>query len=70
MKDTTAKSVQIDRKQCIECGLCVEQNGDIFYIKNHKSTFVDNLNISDPKIQSKIEESLNMCPVGAIKINY
>lgn len=62
-------AVEIDSKKCIECGLCTEVNGDVFEMKNHKCSVKDDVDLSDSEIQSKINDSSIMCPVGAIKIN-
>lgn len=63
-------SAEIDRKQCIECGLCAELNEDIFIIKNHKSCLVEDADLNNSEIRTKIVEMSKMCPVGAIKTKF
>ena len=57
-----AKSVYVDREECISCGLCVSLAPEVFRFEDGKSSAFNPAGAPEQKIQ----ECVDGCPVGAI----
>lgn len=59
------KKIKIDLELCIGCGSCEAIDPDNFELKGDKATVKEQYSKEN---ESKIEEAMNNCPVGAIEI--
>ncbi|GFE58223.1 ferredoxin [Geobacter sp. AOG1] len=57
-----ARSVWVDREECISCGLCVSLLPEVFRFEGGKSDAYAPTGAPEEKIQ----ECVDGCPVGAI----
>ena len=57
-----AKSVYVDREECISCGLCVSLAPEVFRFEDGKSLAYNPTGAPEQKIQ----ECVDGCPVSAI----
>ena len=58
-----AKSVYVDREECISCGLCVSLAPEVFRFEDGKSLAYNPTGAPEQKIQ----ECVDGCPVSAIQ---
>jgi ferredoxin len=60
-------TVEIDKKKCIGCGLCVSISPEVFKMGDSGTAQVKDMN-ADKKFENKVKEAAESCPVQAIKI--
>jgi len=62
--------VKIDEDKCIGCLMCTSMADDIFETATNKNGIKakvkDGVDFSDKKIQNKVKETVESCPVEAI----
>ena len=58
-----AKIVWVNREDCISCGLCVSVAPEVFRFEGGRSIAYD----QNGAPESKIQECIDNCPVGAIE---
>ena len=57
--------VSVDKNMCIGCGLCVNMCSDIFFMDSDGKSDVKQ--DTKPFDESLVKETVNSCPVNAIK---
>ncbi len=60
------KKPVVDKDTCIGCGTCVALYPEVFELGEDGKAEVKLQNSKTPKLQAKIEEVIEACPVGAI----
>ena len=59
------KKIEVDHNTCLGCGICYNIDNEHFAFNDAGLSYAKSQeNVEDPKVQ----EAVNSCPVGAIKI--
>jgi len=58
--------VKVDLETCIGCGMCLSVAEDVFVMEENIVTV--NKEADFEENEEKIEEAVNVCPVGAISV--
>lgn len=61
------KKIKIDKKKCVGCGTCGVICPEVFELGEDGKARVKSQEFKDLKVQ-KIQEAVDSCPVGAIKL--
>ena len=59
--------VVVDRKLCMECGLCAELGPDVFEMRDDGVCWVID-ETPPPDRESQVTDSAEVCPIGAIVV--